>query len=242
MIEGNFVSVIIAAAGMSNRMGSKINKPFLAIGNKPILAYAIEKFENTPYVDEIIVVLREDEIEYGRREIVKKYAYKKVSKLIRGGRERQDSVYNGILALNQNSDIVLTHDGARPFIREETIKEAIEAVLKYDACVVGVKVKDTIKAVNGEDMVHHTPKRSELWQAQTPQCFKKELILRGYELAVKERILATDDSGLVERLGQDIKMIHGTYDNIKITTPEDLIIAQSFRSDWMSKLKKTGQF
>ncbi len=147
MYKGNFVSVIIAAAGMSNRMGSKINKQFIVIDNKPILAHTIEKFEACKYVDEIIVVSKEQEVEYCRKEIVRKYGYRKVTNIIKGGKERQDSIYNGIMALNEGTDIVLTHDGARPFVRMESIINGIKGALEHGACVVGVPLKDTIKVI-----------------------------------------------------------------------------------------------
>lgn len=231
MYKGYHVSVIIAAAGMSNRMGSKVNKQFLAIDNKPILAHSIEKYEKCKYIDEIIVVTKEEEVEYCRKEIVKKYRFKKVANIVKGGKERQDSIYNGLLALNERTDIVLSHDGARPFVKVETIEAGIKGVIEHGACVIGVPVKDTIKVIDNEEKVHHTPKRSLLWAAQTPQCFWADLLKKGYEMAAKEGILGTDDSSLVERTGHKIKMIMGSYDNIKITTPEDLIIAESLLKD-----------
>ena len=240
MYNNYHVSVIIAAAGMSNRMGSKINKQFIAIDNKPILAHTIEKFEESKYIDEIIIVSKEEEVEYCRKEIVKRYSFNKVSKIIRGGKERQDSIYNGLLALNENTDIVLTHDGARPFVRKEHIEAGLKGVIEYGACVIGVPVKDTIKVIDNKEVVHHTPKRSLLWAAQTPQCFWADLLKKGYEYAMNEGIVGTDDSSLVEKMGYDIKMIMGSYDNIKITTPEDLIIADSFLKDRKSVLKRCG--
>jgi 2-C-methyl-D-erythritol 4-phosphate cytidylyltransferase len=240
MYKNYFVSVIIAAAGMSNRMGSKINKQFIAIDNKPILAHTLEKFERCKLVDEIIVVCKEEEVEYCRKEIVRKYGFKKVSNIVRGGKERQDSIYNGVLALNEKTDIVLTHDGARPFVKIESIEEGIKGVLEYGACVIGVPVKDTIKVIDPENTVHHTPKRSLLWAAQTPQCFWAHLLKKGYELAAEEGIVGTDDSSLVEKTGHPVKMIMGSYDNIKITTPEDLIIADSMLKDKTSILSKSG--
>ena len=231
MYKNYYVSVIIAAAGMSNRMGSKVNKQFIAIDNKPILVHTLEKFEKCRYVDEIILVSKEEEVEYCRKEIVKKYGFKKVANIIRGGKERQDSIYNGLLALNENTDIVLTHDGARPFIKTEHIEEGIRGVLEYGACVIGVPVKDTMKVVEESNIIHYTPKRSLLWAAQTPQCFWAHVIKRGYEHAINEGIVGTDDSSLVEKIGYNVKMIMGSYDNIKITTPEDLIIAESLLKD-----------
>lgn len=227
MYKGNFVSVIIASAGMSNRMGSGINKQFILIDNKPILAHTIEKFDKSKFIDEIIVVARATEIDYCKKEIIKKYGFTKVTKIVKGGKERQDSIYNGILALSDKSDIVLTHDGARPFLREELILKGINGAIEFGACVIGVPVKDTIKVINENNQVHHTPNRALLWAAQTPQCFKTDILKKGYEYASKESIIATDDSSLVEKYGHPVKMIMGSYDNIKITTPDDLIIAES---------------
>jgi 2-C-methyl-D-erythritol 4-phosphate cytidylyltransferase len=226
MYKGKFISVIIAAAGMSNRMGSKINKQFIVIDNKPILAHTIEKFENCRQIDEIIVVTKEHEVEYCRKEIVRKYGFRKVSNIVKGGKERQDSVYNGIMALNEKTDIILTHDGARPFVRQESILKGIKGALELGACVIGVPLKDTIKVVDDKDVVHHTPNRSMLWAAQTPQCFQARLLKEGYEYAINEGILGTDDSSLVEKKGYPVTMLLGSYDNIKITTPEDLIVAE----------------
>ena len=240
MYNNYFVSVIVAAAGMSNRMGSKINKQFIAIDNKPILAHTLEKFEKCKYIDEIVVVSKEEEVEYCRKEIVKKYSLKKVTNIVRGGKERQDSIYNGIMALNERADIVLTHDGARPFVKLESIEDGIRGVIDFGACVIGVPVKDTIKTIDNNKNVHHTPKRDLLWAAQTPQCVWTDLLKKGYEFASEEGIIGTDDSSLVEKLGHPIKMIMGSYDNIKITTPEDLIIADSLLKDKNSILSRSG--
>lgn len=228
MYKDKFISIIIAAAGMSNRMGSKINKQFLLIDNKPILAHSIEAFNVLDFVDEIIVVSKEEEVDYCKKEIIYRYGFNKVSKIVKGGKERQDSIYNGIISLNPKTDIVLTHDGARPFIRKEAIIKGIEGAIQYGACVIGVPLKDTIKVVEEEDLVHHTPNRSLLWAAQTPQCFQVDLLKEGYEYAISEGIIGTDDSSLVEKKGYPVKMLLGNYDNIKITTPEDLVIAESF--------------
>ncbi|NLY66477.1 MAG: 2-C-methyl-D-erythritol 4-phosphate cytidylyltransferase [Tissierellia bacterium] len=230
MYKKQFVSVIVAAAGMSNRMGSKVNKQFIFLKDKPILAHTIEKFERCEYVDEIIVVAREDEINYCKKEIVKKYKFQKVSKIVRGGKERQDSVYNGILALDERTGIVISHDGARPFVEVKNIIDVIEGAYKYGACIIGVPVKDTIKVVENNN-INKTPERSLLWQAQTPQCFKKEVLMEGYRKAIEDNFVGTDDSMLVERLGMDVKIIMGSYENIKITTPEDIIIAESILKD-----------
>lgn len=231
MYKEQFVSAIIAAAGMSNRMKSKINKQFIYLNDKPILAHTIEKFEGCKYVDEIIVVAKEDEINYCKKEIVRKYKFRKVSKIVRGGKERQDSVYNGILALDERAGIVLSHDGARPFVKIKNIIDGIEGAYNHGACIIGVPVKDTIKVVDDDENINNTPNRSLLWQAQTPQCFKKEILMEGYRKAIEDNFIGTDDSMLVERLGVDVKIVMGSYENMKITTPEDIIIAESILKD-----------
>lgn len=228
MYVDEYISVIIAAAGMSNRMGSKGNKQFILLEGKPVLAHTIERFESSKYIDEIILVVQNSDIDYCMEEIVEKYGFQKVSSVVEGGEERQDSIYNGLLALNKDSVIVLSHDGARPFIKEEHILDGIEGVLKYGACVIGVPVKDTIKALGENRVVENTPERATLWAAQTPQCFTRDIIKRAYKEAMEDDFIGTDDSSLVERLGLDVRMIRGSYENIKITTPEDLLIAKSF--------------
>lgn len=240
MYKNHHVSVIIAAAGMSNRMGSKINKQFIAINGKPILAHTIEKFEKCRYIDEIILVAKEEEIEYCRKEIIKKYRFKKVSNVIRGGKERHDSIYNGILALNENTDIVLTHDGARPFVKNKNIEDGIEGVMEYGACIIGVPVTDTIKSVGKDNTIKETPERSLLWAAQTPQCFLKDILIKSYDKAMKDNFLGTDDSSIVERMGYDVRMIMGSYENIKITTPEDIVLAESLLKDKEMIYKRQG--
>ncbi len=231
MYKNYYVSVIIAAAGMSTRMGSRINKQFIAIDGKPILAHTIDKFEKCRYIDEIILVAKEEEIEYCRKEIVKKYKFNKVANIIRGGKERQDSVYNGLLALDEKTDIVLTHDGARPFVKIENIEDGIKGTIDHGACVIGVPVTDTIKVVCENKTIDSTPQRSLLWAAQTPQCFFKHVLIKGYKNAIADGFVGTDDSSIVERIGYDVKMIMGSYENIKITTPEDIILAESFFKD-----------
>jgi 2-C-methyl-D-erythritol 4-phosphate cytidylyltransferase len=231
MYKNHYISAIIAAAGMSNRMKSKINKQFININGKPILAHTLEKFQRCKYIDEIIVVAREDEINYCKKEVVKRYGFNKVTKIVRGGKERQDSVYNGILALNEKTDIVVSHDGARPFVKIKNIVDSIKGAVEYGACVVGTPVKDTIKFVKDGEEIDSTPNRDILWAAQTPQSFKREILMEGYKKAIEDNFVGTDDSVLVERLGIQVKIIMGSYENIKITTPEDIIIAESILKD-----------
>lgn len=227
MYKNKYVSVLIAAAGVGSRMGGNLSKQFINLGNKPVLAHTIEKFEANDYIDEIIIIMKEDDIEYCKNQIVRKYKFRKVSKVIRGGRERQDSVYNGILALNSKTDIVLSHDGARPFVSHRMIEEAIEKTYDQGAAVVGMPVTDTVKIISESGEIETTPKRSLLWAAQTPQAFRKDILVRAYNRAIEDYFLGTDDSSLVERIGIAVSMVEGSYSNIKLTTPEDIKIAES---------------
>ncbi len=238
--NGYNISVVIPAAGMGKRMKRKINKQYIKLNNKSILAHTVEKFERCEMIDEIVIVVRNDEIEYCKENVVKKYKFEKVSKIICGGEERQDSVYNGIKAINEACDIILIHDGARPLIDNKTIIRSIKETLVYDACVVGVPVKNTIKIVNSEGYISDTPDRNKLWAVQTPQIFKYDILNKAHKIAKQNSQKATDDSMLVEGIGYEVKMIMGSYDNIKITTPEDLSIAKAILNQKEGELLRTG--
>lgn len=229
--KGKYISVVIPAAGMGKRMESKINKQFMLINNKPVLAHTIGKFCKEDVIDEIIVVTREDEIELCKEMVIDRYNYEKVSKIVAGGKERLDSVYNGLMSVDEKAEVVLIHDGARPFVSSSTIINSIEKTLEYKACVVGVPVKDTIKKVDLNNNITVTPDRSSLWAVQTPQSFDYKLLMEAYEKAKETDCLATDDSMLVEKLGYKVKMLMGNYNNIKITTPEDLKFAELMFQD-----------
>lgn len=213
--------VIIVAAGTGSRMKKDINKQFIKLDNKEIIAYTIDKFYINNEIDDIVVVIKKDEEDYFKENILEKYNFKNI-KIAYGGEERQDSVYNGIQKLDKNCEVVLVHDGARPFVTEEIINNSIQEAKKYNAVVVGVKVKDTIKVVGEEGNIVDTPNRKYLWSVQTPQVFKYDIITKAYENAYNENYYGTDDAMLVEKIGYDVKMIEGSYDNIKITTQEDL--------------------
>lgn len=220
-------SVVIVAAGSGTRMGTPIKKQYLMLNEKEILAHTIEKFQICSSIDEIIIVTGQDEIEYCTNDICRRYKFSKVKAIVEGGAERQDSVYNGLKQVSDQTEVVLIHDGARPLIKAEQIKASIETAYKEGACVVGVPVKDTIKICDNGQMVTSTPSRDTLWVVQTPQAFKYECIMKAYKEGAKNNLVATDDSMMVEAIGHPVKVIHGSYDNIKITTPEDLIIAKS---------------
>ena len=222
-------SVVIVSAGRGSRMKADINKQFLKLKRKEVIAHTIDKFYNNTNIDEIVVVVKEDEAEFFRKNIIEKYGYKNI-KIAFGGEERQDSVFNGLKAVNKDCDIVLVHDGARPFVTDKIIKGSIESA-KINRCViVGVPVKDTIKVINKDNEVCDTPNRSTLWSIQTPQVFEYSSIIKAHQRAKEENYYGTDDSMLVENIGQEVTMIMGSYDNIKITSPEDISIGEKILS------------
>ncbi|UPA30493.1 2-C-methyl-D-erythritol 4-phosphate cytidylyltransferase [Terrisporobacter glycolicus] len=218
-------SVIIVSAGRGSRMKADINKQFLKIRGKEVIAHTIDKFYENKNIGEIIIVVREDEEEFFQGNIINKYGYKNI-KVALGGKERQDSVYNGLKKVDEKCEIVLIHDGARPFVTNEIIEKSINCAKEYNSAIVGVPVKDTIKIVNENNEVSDTPNRSTLWSIQTPQVFDYSLIIRAHEKAKYDKYYGTDDSMLIEYLGQNVKVVEGCYNNIKITTPEDLKIAE----------------
>lgn len=221
------IVAIVLAAGEGKRMGSEIPKQYMLIKSRPLVYHALKAFEQSP-VDEVILVTGEDEIEFCQKYIVERYHFHKVSQVVVGGHERFASVYAGLKAID-HADYVLIHDGARPMINVSLVKNCIYNVKKYGTCVVGMPAKDTIKMVDSENNAIHTPDRKTLWQVQTPQCFKYSLAMDSYEKLMESgRQDATDDAMVVETFGDTrVKLIEGGYDNIKITTPEDVRIAGS---------------
>lgn len=215
--------VVIVAAGTGSRMKMGINKQFIKLEEKEIIAYTIEKFYNNSNIEDIVVVVKEDESEFFKKEILDKYNFKNI-KIAYGGKERQDSVYNGLKSLDKKCDVVLIHDGARPFVSDKIIYNCIEEVKEHKAIVVGVPVKDTIKIIDNDKNIVDTPNRSVLWAVQTPQTFDYNILIDAYKDAFKSGFYGTDDAMLVERIGYKVKMVEGSYNNIKITTKEDLSV------------------
>ena len=215
------------AGGQGKRMGTAVQKQYIELCGKPVLYYALHTFQNSGVIDEIILVVGEGQEEYCRQNIVKKYGFTKVSKVVVGGTERYYSVWNGLQEVSEG--YVFIHDGARPFVSGEMIARAYEEVQKYGACVVGMPVKDTIKIADEDGFSRETPNRKDVWMIQTPQVFETGLVKEAYEALLHEKeISATDDATAVEQmLGRRVKLVVGSYENIKITTPEDLKIAQA---------------
>jgi 2-C-methyl-D-erythritol 4-phosphate cytidylyltransferase len=222
------VTVLIPAAGTGSRMGSATNKQYLILADRPILAHTLALFDSHPVVDHIYVISPSEEIARYRTDVVELYGFTKIRNLIPGGAERQDSVRNGLLSCGAaDDDIILIHDGVRPFFPASFIEQVVTVAARIGGCVVGVPVKDTIKKVE-HGLIQNTPDRHCLWQAQTPQAFRYELIREAHEQALRDGYRGTDDASLVERLGLPVAMLEGSYRNIKITTPEDLILARAF--------------
>jgi 2-C-methyl-D-erythritol 4-phosphate cytidylyltransferase len=216
---------IIAAGGQGKRIEGKLPKQFLMLKDKPILAHTVGKFERCELIEEIILVVPEDYLEYCSQAIVDKYGFKKVRKVVCGGKERQDSVYSGLKACPSDTSIVVIHDGVRPFISPDKISESVEMCQEKRAVVLAVPVKETVKRVAHSNIIT-TLDREKLWLTQTPQTFEYKLILNAYKKAEEDNFVGTDDSALVERLGYEVTILEGDYKNIKITTTEDLMIAE----------------
>ena len=222
-------TAIVLAAGQGKRMNSKVQKQFLELGGKPLLYYSLKCFQDSGMIRDIILVTGAESVPFCKEEIVEKYGLTKVTKVIPGGKERYDSVYEGLLSC-ENSDFVLIHDGARPFITEEIIRRGIQGVEKTSACVIGMPSKDTVKIADTQGYVAETPDRSTVWTIQTPQIFEYRLIREAHEkIRCRDMSAITDDAMVVEQeTGVKVALVEGSYKNIKITTPEDLDIAEIF--------------
>lgn len=211
--------VVIVAAGKGSRMGTRESKQFLQIEGRPIVVHTMDIFNQIPEVKEIVLVTGRDDI--ARCEAwVKEYGLDKVSAIIPGGRERQESVYQGIKQMS--TEWVMIHDGVRPFVTRDEIDNCLKVALREGAAVLGVPVKDTIKQVNEQGLITATPDRHSLWAVQTPQAFRLSDLLAAHESAAQEGFSGTDDAMLLERVGRPVAIAEGKYTNIKITTPEDL--------------------
>ncbi|WP_241421479.1 2-C-methyl-D-erythritol 4-phosphate cytidylyltransferase [Candidatus Contubernalis alkaliaceticus] len=220
------VSAVVAAAGKGKRMGEKVNKQYLLCGGKPVLAQTLLKISQYPF-DKIVVAVAPGEEDFCQNKIIDPLQLDIPMTVIPGGKERQETVNKALKTLAPQTEVVLIHDGARPFITQELLKESVDTARSYGACVVAVPVKDTIKRTDEEGFVVDTPARSLLWAAQTPQAFLFPLICEAYGKALEEGFLGTDDASLVERLGHRVRIVQGRYENIKITTPQDLMLAEA---------------
>lgn len=225
---------IVLAAGSGKRMGGSVKKQYMLLGGKPVLYYSLKAFEDS-FIDEIVLVTSKDDMPMIKKDIIEQYGFKKVKCMVEGGKERYHSVLCGLRAIDE-ADYVFIHDGARPMIDEEILKRGLDSVIKNSACVIGVPSKDTVKLSDDDGFIEDTPNRNKVWIVQTPQIFKFPLIKEAYEDVVSKEndlksrgINITDDAMVLEQYSDiPIALTEGSYKNIKVTTPEDIDIAECF--------------
>ncbi len=220
-------AAIIAAAGLGKRMGAGVPKQYLEICGRPIICHTLEAFAKADFIGEMVIVVEHDRVEAFKRDIIDAFHYPKSWKVTAGGAVRQESVRNGLLAISSNPDIVLVHDGVRPFITYEQILSIASEAFAHKAAILASPVKETIKRVQSDGVIEETVDRSELWTAETPQGFSFELLARAVESAVKDGFVGTDEASLVEHLGEKVRVVRGDGRNIKITNPADIKIAEA---------------
>jgi 2-C-methyl-D-erythritol 4-phosphate cytidylyltransferase len=216
---------IIVSAGKGQRFMEGRKKQYFSLGGKPILAHTLDQFDTCPLIRSILLVIGQEDQDYCLKEIIEKFKYRKISQVIPGGKRRQDSVKNGLDGLSPHSEIIVIHDGVRPFVTKEMIEDSIRSAIRFGAAIIAMPVKDTIKMAHPDGTVLKTLDRDSLYQAQTPQTFQTPLIREAYLKATEDGFVGTDDASLVERLGKKVHVLPGSYTNIKITTPEDLMLA-----------------
>lgn len=220
------IVALIAAGGLGVRMGTSRRKQFLELGGRPILVHTLEAFDSHPQVDRLVVVVPVTDLNYCRQEIIPGAGLYKPVMLVSGGQHRQESVYNGLQAIRANDAIVLIHDGARPLLTTQLITACIEGAQQWRACIPALPIQDTLKQVDRQGMIERTVSRSTLFRAQTPQAFDLSLIKDAHARARHHGWQATDDAALVERMGVAVRMVEGSWENIKITRPHDLLRAE----------------
>jgi len=221
----SYITAVIPAAGQGSRMRAGMNKQFLKLLGKPVLVHTLEIFEKCELINDVVLIASQGEEDYCRY-LLQEYGLSKITRIVTGGQERQHSVAGGLAQVSNKCDIVAVHDGARPLLLLSHLIKTLEAVSHHDGAVLAVPVKDTIKESMNDKTVKCTLDRSRLWTVQTPQVFRKDVLIYAYEKAMKEGFNGTDDASLAEHFGFRIKVVEGSYENIKITTPEDLDLAE----------------
>jgi len=219
---------VIVSAGKGQRFMEGRKKQFHLLSGKPILAHTLDKFETCPLIHSILLVVGQEDMDYCMKEIIEKYHLRKISQIVPGGKRRQESVKNGIDVLSKDAEVVVIHDGVRPFVTKAMIEGSIQLAIRFGAVVVAMPVKETIKMAHSDGTVLKTLDRESLWQIQTPQTFQANLIKEAYHRATENGFIGTDDASLVEQLGVKVHILPGSYTNIKITTKEDLMLAHLF--------------
>lgn len=220
-------SAIIVAAGKGVRMKDPVRKQYLDLGGRPILAHSLMAFDACDEIESIFLVVPKEDVDYCQNNILPSLELKNKVKIIFGGARRQDSVYNGLQALDKRTSTVVIHDGVRPFIQPEDIAACILGAKDSGACILGIPVSDTLKRVGKSGIIKKTLARDDVWLTQTPQAFQYDMITKAHEKARQDGYGSTDDASLLERLGINVKMIIGSRSNIKIATREDLAVARA---------------
>lgn len=231
------VVALVPAAGRGLRMGGSVPKQFLSIGGEPLIVQSLRTLQAAPVVGQIILAVPFADIEYCEREIVLRHRFTKVTKVVAGGEERQDSVRHALAEIPQGTDIVLIHDAVRPFVTQRMINEVVAASWKEGAAIIALPMRDTVKQVRTDGMIERTVDRAPLWLAQTPQAFRRDWIETAHRNAHAEGVRATDDAFLVEWLGHSVAVVEGSGENIKVTRPEDLVIGEAILA---SRMKESG--
>lgn len=232
-------TAIVLAAGQGKRMGTSVQKQYIELEGRPVIYYTLKTFQESEIIDDIILIVGKGQISYAQEEIVEKYRFTKVGAIVEGGKERYDSVWQGLKALRTAADglsdslkeaYVFIHDGARLFVDETILQRGYDTVILHRACVAGMPSKDTIKLVDDDTFAVQTPQRKFVWAVQTPQVFEASLIIEAYSKLMREEYInVTDDAMVVEQMmNVPVKLFEGNYKNIKITTPEDLEVAKVF--------------
>ncbi len=224
------VVAIVPAAGRGARMGGNTPKQFLTLGQIPLLVHSLRTLHSVASITEIIVAIPQADQDYCRQEVVKAFDLSKVTKIVAGGRRRQDSVRNALFAIDPPPDLVLVHDGVRPFVSQHVVERSIESALDLGASLVAIPMKDTVKQVSDKGFVLRTLNRDELWLAQTPQVFRYSWLMDAHQMAQEKDLDVTDDAGLIEQLGYPVSIVEGSSNNIKITRPEDLALGEAILS------------
>ena len=236
----NQVIALVPAAGRGLRMGGAIPKQFLALGGEPLIIQSLLALQAAAVVDQIILAVPSADIDYCQREIVAKHRFTKVTKVVAGGAERQDSVRHALAEVPSGTEIVLVHDAVRPFLTQGMIDGVVAAARKHGAAIVALPMRDTVKQVGPDGMIERTVDRAPLWLAQTPQAFRRDWIEEAHRKAQAEGVRATDDAFLVEWLGHAVAVVEGSGENIKVTRPEDLVIGEAILASRMKECETGG--
>lgn len=237
MAEWKHVAAIITAGGRGVRIGGDVPKQFLELNGKPILQHTLENFRLTGLVDEVVLVVPADSVEQVEQDYQQFGDW--LTCVVAGGRERQDSVGNGLDALGPEADIVMVHDGVRPFVSVEMLQQSIEVAHESGGAICAIPVSDTLKRADEDGEVSETVDRQGLWRMQTPQTFSRSLIEEAFDKARADNYYGTDEGMLVERLGRPVKLVNGSEFNIKITRPEDLVLGERIASFWQDHVRQT---